>query len=116
MIVGTVVLCVAVGLNALVLPVAVLLLVRCLQGAGFSWVGTALGTMASDSLPDSRMSEGIGYSGLSNTIAQAAAPGIVLWLLGSYGYRNSFAAILGTAVLLLVVCLTLRKTEHKMVS
>ena len=43
LIVGTVVLCVAVGLNALVLPVAVLLLVRCLQGAGFSWVGIGSG-------------------------------------------------------------------------
>ena len=54
--------------------------VRTLHGAPFGATTVANSTMAVDSLPARRRSEGIGYYGLSNNIASALAPSVSIYI------------------------------------
>lgn len=85
---------------------AVLLLFRVMQGAGFAAHTTAVNTMATDILPEERMSEGIGYMGLTSSVSLAVAPGLALMLTGSGEYKGGFLAA-ALAGLLAVICLVL---------
>lgn len=67
-----------------------LIAIRALHGITFGLASTGIGTMAADSLPVSRMGEGIGYFGLASTLSMALAPVIGLWLIGSFNYQVLF--------------------------
>ncbi len=54
--------------------IGILLLVRSLHGIGFSATTNASGTIVSDIVPRSRLAEGVGYFGLSITLATAVGP------------------------------------------
>lgn len=73
-----------------------LIVVKALQGVGFSAHTTSVSTMATDVLPEERMSEGIGYMGLTSSVSMAVAPAIALSMVGSgqFGaaYITAFAA------------------------
>lgn len=58
-----------------------LLAFRILFGIGFGMASTAFPTMASDVIPIRRMGEGMGYFGLSTSLAMSAGPLIGLSLL-----------------------------------
>ncbi len=60
-----------------------LLVLRFLHGFSWGVTTTGGGTIAADLLPSPRRGEGIGYFGLSMTIAMALGPMIGVWLLGS---------------------------------
>jgi MFS family permease len=92
MVVGSVLYCAASGLYVLALPIWALLAARVAQGVGFSLNGTAVMTLATDLIPERRMSEGIGYLGVEQTVAQLLGPWLALELRGSCGYRWAFAA------------------------
>lgn len=74
-----------------------LLLLRGLQGVGFSAHTTAINTMATDVIPEKRMTEGIGYMGLTSSISHAIAPALALYLIagGNYGMSFAVAALVG---------------------
>ncbi|GAA5003767.1 MFS transporter [Streptomyces hyderabadensis] len=93
MVCGSVLYCATTGLYALSLPVWLLLLVRALQGVGFSLNGTAVMTLATDLIPESRMSEGIGYLGVEQTVAQLFAPWLAFAVKDTYGYRTAFLVV-----------------------
>ena len=65
-------------------------------------------TMATDIIPRHRMSEGIGYLGLTGTMARALFPWVALALKDGYGYRATYLVIFGIAFLDLVAVSTLR--------
>jgi len=59
----------------------VLLLARFVQGFGWAYCNTAAGTLASDIIPKHRFAEGIGFYGLSLSIAMGIGPALGLFLL-----------------------------------
>lgn len=61
--------------------IAFLLLMRVLFGIGFGMTSTSFPTMASDVIPIKRLGEGMGYFGLSTTLAMSIGPMIGLTLL-----------------------------------
>ncbi len=86
---------------------AVLLALRALQGFGFSSHTTAINTMATDILPEDRMSEGIGYMGLTGSLSSAIAPAVALLFVSSGNYKLGFimaglAGVVAVASVLLV--------------
>lgn len=70
--------------------VGAILLLRILQGIGFSAYTTATGTVVSDIVPNSRLVEGIGYFWMANSIAVAGAPALGLFLAGSAKFNLLF--------------------------
>lgn len=68
--------------------IVLLLLMRMLFGIGFGMASTAFPTMASDVIPIRRMGEGMGYFGLSTSLAMSAGPLIGLSLLQGPGFGS----------------------------
>ncbi|UNK16781.1 MFS transporter [Paenibacillus sp. N3/727] len=66
--------------------IGVLLLMRVLFGIGFGMTSTSFPTMASDVIPAKRLGEGMGYFGLSTTLAMSIGPMIGLTLLQGGGF------------------------------
>ncbi len=73
--------------------IVMILILRGIQGVGMSGISTSAGTVVADSLPSSRLSEGIGYYGISGNISTAIGPSIVLALIGTFGYGSAFITI-----------------------
>ena len=80
-----------------------LLILRVLQGIGFSAGTTAITTVLTDILPTKRMTEGIGYFGVSNTVAQAIGPMLGLYIIRHPGYTTVFLIMLAVSLVSLVV-------------
>ncbi|MDM5339855.1 MFS transporter [Fictibacillus enclensis] len=80
--------------------IALLLVMRVLFGIGFGLASTTLPTMAAHVIPPHRMGEGIGYFGLSTSLAMSIGPIIGLSLLGCFGFGTLTSA--GTLVLILI--------------
>ena len=78
---------------------------RSLHGLPFGACTVAINTVAVDSLPPSRRTEGMGYFGLSNNIATAIGPMLAIWLLTALRGRFDllFAISMGVSVLGLVL-------------
>ena len=90
-IIGAVVNLLASGFFIFEIPAWLFLTMIGLLGLGFCFLGTGLMTLATDIIPKSRMSEGIGYLGLTQTIARAFLPLLALALKDAFGYRVTFA-------------------------
>ena len=112
-IIGIAVYFIATAILAFEVPVPLLLMMRGLQGLGFCFSTTATGTLAADIIPKNRMSEGIGYLGLTKTIARALPPLLALALKDAYGYRVAFFSIFTMAGLALLAGSTLRWAKTK---
>jgi hypothetical protein len=67
--------------------------IRTLHGLTFGVTGTALGAIAADSLPTSRMAEGLGYFGLTATLSMGIAPLIGIWIVRAFGHQVLFAVV-----------------------
>ena len=74
----------------LAFSIGILLLVRSLHGIGFSATTNASGTIVSDIVPRSRLAEGVGYFGLSNTLATAIGPALSLLLIQHFNFNALF--------------------------
>lgn len=81
----------------------ILVILRLIHGAGFGMATTSAGTIASDLIPSSRLGEGMGYYGLTNTFSMAIAPAIGLLLLYYTSFTNLF---LVSAVLIILALIT----------
>lgn len=68
-----------------------ILIVRLIQGIGFSASSTSGSAMAADLVPASRLAEGIGLYTLANTVGMALGPDLGLIILG-YGADQLFGA------------------------
>jgi len=67
--------------------VYILLALRLFQGIGLSAYSTALGTILADVVPASRITEGIGYFRISQTISLAIGPTLALYLYDRTGHQ-----------------------------
>jgi len=77
--------------------IGIIILMRVIHGAGFAVNSTAVTALTAEKIPMSKMGEGIGYMGLANVIASAAAPGIGISISEVLGYKAVFyiSGILG---------------------
>jgi MFS family permease len=78
-----------------------LLVLRILYGIGFGMASTILPTLVSQIIPARRMGEGIGYFGLSTSLAMSIGPMIGINIMNNYGFGALTAA--GTAVVCFMV-------------
>ncbi|MEG0296593.1 MAG: MFS transporter [Clostridium sp.] len=90
----------------------VIILLRALQGIGFGISSTAIATIVTDVTPESRMLEGIGYSGVGITITTAIGPSLALALVGS-NYDNFNLLFITTAVVSIITILVSFKISYK---
>lgn len=92
------------------LPIMIIV-TRGLHGLAFGLVGTAVGTIVADSLPITRLSEGMGYFGLTTSLSMAVAPIIGFWLADTYGYSNLFLWVIGMSLLALILSIPVRGAQ-----
>lgn len=79
-----------------------------LNGIAFSAYSVALTTMITDIVPESRLTEGLGYYGLTATVAQALGPTLALALIAGVGYQGNFLSVAAFCFLMLVPVLFIR--------
>ncbi|AMA71961.1 MULTISPECIES: MFS transporter [Aneurinibacillus] len=89
----------AIGLLIFILSVAgyywtttvfLILSLRVIHGIGWGIATTSFGTVVSDIIPAQRRGEGMGYYGLSSTLAMALAPLFGIWLVEKTGFGMLF--------------------------
>jgi len=76
----------------LVTSIALLFALRVLHGISWGFATTGAGTIAADVVPQARRGEGLGYYGLSNTLAMAVGPSLGVFILNRAGYSTLFTA------------------------
>lgn len=84
--------------------VMLLLIMRALFGAGFGISSTTLPTIVTNAIPGKRIGEGMGYYGLSNSLAQALGPMIGLTVLTTLGFGSMLTV--GVVCIVLILPLT----------
>lgn len=87
--------------------IPVLIAVRILHGAVFSFSGVAVLSFSTSFMPKDRIGEGMGWMSLSSTVSQAVGPSIGMWIVDNYGYPACFIAatficLVSTALLVAV--------------
>lgn len=87
---------------------AILIIFRALQGFGFGATNTANNAVSADVLPENRMSEGIGYMGLSFSLASAVGAAIAISLIFDDDYSLVFYVTTGMIVISMIITLFLR--------
>ena len=84
---------------------AMLLVVRMINGAAMGVAGTATGTIVARIVPDERRGEGIGYYNLSVTIAFAAGPFVGMLVSRYAGFEmNLFVCLVSQLFSFIAVC------------
>lgn len=80
-----------------VYSMGILIVLRIIHGIGASAQTTAVGTIVADVSPKSRLSEGVGLSGITGTIATAVGPALGLYIVENHDYNIFFltATIIG---------------------
>ncbi|GAB6617027.1 MULTISPECIES: MFS transporter [Bacillus] len=101
--IGTAICLLAMGSYLFASTIFLLLAVRILHGAGFGITTTTYGTVVSDLIPQARRGEGMGYFGLSGTIAMALGPLIGLWLMQTYNFTILFLCALSCTIVSLIL-------------
>jgi len=91
---------------SLTTSVAMILILRAVMGVGYSGFSTAGGTIVADVLPKSKMSEGVGYYGISFNIATAFGPQLALVIIALLGYNSVFYLGIITCVIGLLLAMT----------
>lgn len=82
-----------------------LLLLRVAFGVGFGMASTVMPTLVSQIIPRQRIGEGIGYFGLSTSLAMSIGPMIGLSVLAGFGFPS--LTLLGTVAVGLIIPLLL---------
>lgn len=91
--------------------IIILLLIRFVHGFGWGASSTASSTIASDIIPKARLGEGMGYFGLTSTLAMAVAPALGLSLMAAYGFGTVFNV--STAAVAIALCIAVPIKYHK---
>jgi len=85
-----------------------LLLLRLGHGLNWGLTGTAAGTIVADMVPAHRRGEGIGYFGMSATLAMAIGPAIGLGLVISHGFAAVYTLSAALTLMALVLAWHIR--------
>ena len=96
---GLIILVVSLYSLAFSVTLALLLIVRIVQGVGWGLTTTATGTIATDLVPVERRGEGLGFFGISGNLALAIGPAFGLFLVDHISFKSLFL-ICGTITLI----------------
>lgn len=97
---GLVIASVMTGITIWAGSIGSMLIMRVGFGIGFGIVSTIIPTLVSQIIPSKRIGEGIGYFGLSTSLAMSIGPMIGLNVMKHYGF--SMLAIISTAAVILI--------------
>lgn len=86
--IGLIVACVSTALCALPETVGPLLIMRAIYGFGFGVGSTIIPTLVSQIIPPKRMGEGIGYFGLSTSLAMSIGPATGMSIMKASGFST----------------------------
>lgn len=89
------------GVYLIVEQIAILLVVRLIHGAAYGLLATALGTVVTETVPENKRGEGIGYYMLSNTLGAAVGPFCAVFFHQHGGYDVIFFVCTFAAVIAL---------------
>ena len=92
--------------------ISLLLIMRSIHGIAFSATTNASGTVISDIVPKNRLAEGVGYFGLSNTLATAVGPALSIYLIQQFNFQILFV-VAGLIGLVSIVCSLLITYEKR---
>ncbi|HBV95573.1 MAG: MFS transporter [Peptococcaceae bacterium BICA1-7] len=97
----------------LVTSLALLFALRALHGFAWGFTTTGAGTIAADVVPPPRRGEGLGYYGLSNTLAMAVGPSLGLYIINLAGFNQLFNAsfVIAVAGLLCILAVSYREVR-----
>ncbi len=87
-----------------------LLILRFIHGFGWGAASTASGTIASDIIPKSRLGEGMGFFGLTNSLSMALAPALGLSIMKWSGFDTVF--MISTAAVIITILLAFPIKYH----
>ena len=82
-----------------ILSVGLVYLFRFLNSTANAMAATGITTNAYDSLSEDNYADGVGFLGFSNSVANAIAPGIGIWLWDRYGSTGVFGVMSALAIL-----------------
>lgn len=94
--------------------IALAVLLRTAHGAFHAASSNASSTWVADIIPISRMGEGLGMYGLSMAISTAVAPALGLAVMNAWGFRPLFAVAALSALLALLIGISIRKRDYKL--
>ncbi|MCP8615684.1 MFS transporter [Salirhabdus salicampi] len=111
---GLAIFVISVGTYAFIVSIALLVIMRIVQGLGWGLSTTATGTIATDLIPPKRRGEGMGYFGLSGNIALAFGPALGLTLVGHISFTQLFlmCSMFGLIALILSSRISYKKVEQ----
>ncbi|RSD24988.1 MFS transporter [Mesobacillus subterraneus] len=111
--IGLAVFVISVGSFGFASAIAILFLMRIVQGVGWGFSTTASGTIATDLIPLRRRGEGMGYFGLSGNFSLAIGPSLGLALAGVMSFKTLFliCAVMGLTAFLLASRIQYKKVE-----
>ena len=104
-VIGGIVLAVTTVLYSWITNLALLVIVRGLQGAGFAMMSIGCATALVDVLPAERFGEGLGYYSLSSTVSQSIASALAITLITAGGYFTTFGSTAAIAAIGVVITL-----------
>lgn len=81
--------------------VLLILIIRFIHGIGWGITTTSFGTIISDIIPQKRRGEGMGYYGLSSTLAMAIGPVIGIKIMYEKGFTEIF--FLGSLLIIITI-------------
>lgn len=90
LLIGLVISLIAIGTYGFATTVFFILVIRIIHGLGWGVATTTYGTVVSDIIPASRRGEGMGYYGMSTTLAMAVGPVTGIWLINNWGFNPLF--------------------------
>lgn len=106
---GTIFSVIAVALYFTISSLWILMLIRLIHGIAFGLSSTATGTISSRIVPEDRKGEGIGYYGLSVTLASAFGPFLGLIFNKNLGFESIFIISLISIIVALILTLFINK-------
>ena len=95
-------------LCGLIPAISALAICRILMGIGYSAATTANNTASTDVIPASRLTEGVGYFGMSQSVASAVGPALATVTLTYVGNQHSLLVVAGAGAVACILSITVR--------
>lgn len=96
--------------NAAAYSIIMLFALRAVHGLGWSTITTSTSTIASDLIPAERRNEGMGFFGISISVAMVIGPGLGLYVMNHYTHTALF--LLSACFILLALLAGFSRNYH----
>jgi MFS family permease len=89
-----------------------LMTLRILHGITWAFSTTAILTAITDLIPSTRRGEGLGWSGMSMTLAMAVGPMFGIWVIQNLSFQSMFLIAVGLSATALILTFNLKLPSH----